>query len=128
MRLTKNFTLRELRCKDGTEVPEEYLANAQAICERAQVLRDLLGTPLEVRSGYRSPEHNRRVGGATWSKHLKAEALDLHSKQWSAAQLAELYGGLIRLGLVEGGGLGVYPRGDGGWIHIDLGGGRRWRG
>src|SRR4051812_21790333 len=33
-----------------------------------QALRDLIGKPMIVLSGYRSPEHNRRVGGASASK------------------------------------------------------------
>jgi uncharacterized protein YcbK (DUF882 family) len=37
---------------------------------QAPGLRDRLGKPLIVRSAYRSPEHNRAVGGATQSKHM----------------------------------------------------------
>ena len=40
-----------------------------------QALRDRLGKPLIVRSAYRSPEHNRAVGGATRSKHLRRRGL-----------------------------------------------------
>ena len=128
MKLSKNFSLSELKCKDGTEVPAQYIENARDICERAQVLRDLLGSPLYVTSGYRTPSHNAKVGGAKNSYHLRAEALDLRSSVWTAGQLADLYEGLVRLGVAIDGGLGVYPRDNGGWIHIDLGPKRRWRG
>lgn len=128
MNLTKNFTLEELACKDGTAVPEKYVMNAKLVCARAQVLRDLLGTSLTVLSGYRTKKHNARVGGADGSLHMTASALDLGSEKWNAVQLAALYEGLIRLGLVVDGGLGVYPREGGGWIHIDIGPARRWRG
>ena len=40
-------------------------------------MRDRLGKPLIGRSAYRSPEHNRAVGGATRSKHLDGAAFDM---------------------------------------------------
>ena len=36
-----------------------------------QELRERLGRPLKVTSGYRSPQHNQMVGGAARSMHLK---------------------------------------------------------
>jgi hypothetical protein len=42
-----------------------------------QTLRDLLGKPMIVLSGYRSPEYNRRVGGARASKHMEGTAFDI---------------------------------------------------
>ena len=45
--------------------------------DKLQALRDRLGKPLIVRSAYRSPEHNRAVGGATRSKHLDGAAFDI---------------------------------------------------
>ena len=45
--------------------------------DKLQALRDRLGKPLIVRSAYRSPEHNRAVGGATRSKHLGGAAFDI---------------------------------------------------
>ncbi len=45
--------------------------------EKLQVLRDQLGKPLIVRSAYRSPEHNRVVGGAKRSKHMEGAAFDI---------------------------------------------------
>lgn len=126
--LTTHFHVDELMCKDGTPVPPELLDNARAICQRAQVLRELLCRPLKVTSGYRPPHYNERIGGAKRSQHLTASALDLSCSRWSADELATQYEGLVRTGMVPDGGLGVYPRKWGGWIHIDLGRPRRWRG
>ena len=127
-RWTKNFSVDELACKDGTPVPYDLYENAQAICERAQKLRNLLGISLQVNSGYRTKSYNKKVGGAESSLHVEARALDLSCYGWTAEQLGTLYEGLIRLGVVPDGGLGIYPRSNGGWIHIDTGAKRRWRG
>lgn len=40
-------------------------------------VRALLGVPLQVNSGYRSPELNKAVGGAKDSAHTRGEAVDI---------------------------------------------------
>lgn len=40
-------------------------------------IRALLGVPLQVNSGYRSPELNKAVGGAKDSAHTRGEAVDI---------------------------------------------------
>jgi zinc D-Ala-D-Ala carboxypeptidase len=40
-------------------------------------LRVRVGKPLILRSAYRSPEHNRAVGGAKASKHMEGIAFDI---------------------------------------------------
>ncbi len=114
----------ELACKDGNPVPQEFYPNAEAICKRADKLRELLGVPLHVNSGYRTAAYNKHVGGKPHSEHLTASALDLRCHEWTPAQMADLYEGLIRLGIVPDGGIGRYDS----FIHIDIGKPRRWRG
>ena len=53
-----NFSPAEIACR-GTG---KLLVNDPAL-DKLQALRDRLGKPLIVRSAYRSPEHNRAVGG-----------------------------------------------------------------
>jgi hypothetical protein len=67
-----NFSPAEIACR-GTG---KLLINEPAL-DKLQALRDLLGKPLVVRSAYRSPEHNRAVGGATRSKHMDGAAFDI---------------------------------------------------
>ena len=50
MKLTKNFTLEEFACKDGTPVPKRFYDNCKELAGNLQVLRDSLGVPLEVLS------------------------------------------------------------------------------
>ena len=82
------------------------------------MLRDWLGKPLIVRSAYRSPEHNRAVGGATRSRHLDGAAFDIamanHDPVAFEAAVREV--GFL--------GFGFYPRP--GFIHVDLGLARQW--
>ena len=67
-----NFSPAEIACR-GTG---KLLVNDPAL-DKLQALRDRLGKPLIVRSAYRSPEHNRAVGGATRSKHMDGAAFDI---------------------------------------------------
>ena len=60
-----NFSPAEIACR-GTG----KLLVDDAALDALQALRTRLGKPLIIRSGYRSPEHNRAVGGAKASKHM----------------------------------------------------------
>ena len=78
--MTKNFTLAELT-KTNTglpnALPKHLEGNLRALAENVlQPARDALGA-IEVTSCYRSPEVNRRVGGASKSQHVQAQAADL---------------------------------------------------
>ncbi|MFQ6099084.1 MAG: YcbK family protein [Armatimonadota bacterium] len=42
-----------------------------------QKIRDAVGKPVMVASGYRTPERNRQVGGVPNSQHLLGRASDL---------------------------------------------------
>ena len=64
MKLTTNFSLHEFRCRDGSDVPEEYMDNVRELAENLQILRDRIGMPITVISGYRSPEYNKKIDGA----------------------------------------------------------------
>ena len=54
-----------------------HLLVKDAALDQLPALRERLGKPLIVRSAYRSPEHNRAVGGAKASKHLDGIAFDI---------------------------------------------------
>jgi len=123
MQLTKNFQLDEFRCHDGTPVPLQLIPNAQKLADNLQVLRDYLGEPVHVNSGYRTPPYNAKVGGKKKSKHLLAQAGDITVKSKTPKQLAAVIEKLIAQGKMQQGGLGIYP----GFIHYDVRGTRaRW--
>lgn len=124
MKLTKNFTLKEFDCKDGTEVPKDLIHNVQELANNLQVLRDYLGVPVSITgSGYRTPAHNKKVGGAKDSQHLKAKAADINAEGYTPKKLAAVIEKLIDEGKMKQGGIGVYP----GFVHYDIRGTKaRW--
>lgn len=123
MQLTKNFSLEEFRCKDGTPVPTEFYKNVQELAINLQVLRDHLDEPVHVNSGYRTPVYNAKVGGKKKSKHLEAKAGDITVKSKTPRQLGAIIEKLIAQGKMKQGGMGVYP----GFVHYDTRGTRaRW--
>lgn len=115
MQLTPNFNIVEFQCKDGSPVPLKYLGNVTKLAKNLQVLRDYLGEPIRLNSGYRSPVYNARIGGAKNSQHLLAKAADITVKSKSPKQLAVVIERLIAQGKMSQGGIGVYP----GFVHYD---------
>lgn len=100
----ENFTPAEIACK-GTG---KLLVNEDAM-DKLQALRDKIGKPFYINSGYRSPEHNRAVGGATHSKHMEGIAFDI---SLSNQDRQILYQEAMAHGF---NGIGQYPS----FMHID---------
>ncbi|SMG35469.1 YcbK family protein [Sphingobacterium psychroaquaticum] len=124
MQLTKNFTREEFDCKDGTQVPVQFLDNVRTLAINLQVLRDHIGEPVLITgSGYRTPAHNKAVGGAPLSQHLTASGGDINAKNYTPKKLAAVIEKLIAEGKMKQGGIGVYP----GFVHYDIRGTKaRW--
>ena len=88
MNLSQHFKLGELTKKKTRidNVPnEEQVENLRRLCRWLERLRkrwnDLYGEgndPVIINSGFRSPEVNKAVGGATLSNHLTGCAVDIH--------------------------------------------------
>ena len=97
MKLTKNFSLWEFKCRDGSNVPAEYMDNVVKLADNLQVLRDVVGKPIRVISGYRSPKYNRRIGGARKSQHMKAKAADIRISGMTPVEVKELIVSLIKM-------------------------------
>jgi len=78
LQVTKNFNMSEMEFYD--RVPANLLEKAKEVLANVQILRDALGAPISIMSGYRSPERNAEVGGATKSQHMEGNATDLQCK------------------------------------------------
>jgi hypothetical protein len=72
---TKNFKAQEFLspAKGRYGFIEPYLVH------HVQELRDGLGSPVIITSGYRSPRYNGGVGGVGLSRHMYGDAVDMES-------------------------------------------------
>ena len=124
MKLTKDFSLSEFACKDGTLVPEAYFQNVKELAENLQALRDYYGKAVRITgSGYRTPKHNKKVGGAEHSQHLTASAADINVEGEKPSDVYRTIENLIKEGKMKQGGLGLYEN----FVHYDIRGRRaRW--
>lgn len=123
MRLTKNFSKSEFDSKDGANMPDEVLYNIQKLANQLQYIRDYLNKSIKVNSGYRSPEHNKSIGGVKNSQHVLGKAADIVVKDLSTKTLYELIDDLIQKGEILQGGLGLYNN----FVHYDIRGTKaRW--
>ena len=83
MRLSRNFTLAEMVATSHPRLQDTprlaVVQNLQRLCVLVlQPLRDTLGAPVYINSGYRSERLNARVGGVLNSRHLQGKAADIH--------------------------------------------------
>ena len=86
MQLTEHFTLEEFtrsttasRLKIDNRVPGELMPNIQLTAIKLELVRQALGKPIVITSGYRCPALNARVGGVSTSAHTKGLAVDFKS-------------------------------------------------
>lgn len=122
MILTNNFNINEFRSKDGADFPLEVIENLKMLAVNLQELRDEIGVSLHINSGYRSPAHNKKVGGARRSSHLKGMAADLQNRTHTPQQLFEIIERLQKEGRMHDGGMKAYAT----FLHYDIGPKRRW--
>lgn len=85
MKIGKYFTKKEFEHSNtavakgiSNEMNAEQLENAKFIVAKiCDPLREWLGKPLKLNSGFRSLALNKAIGGSATSQHMKGEAVDL---------------------------------------------------
>ena len=87
--LSEHFLLGEFTRSNHPEVynipSHEAIANLKRLCEWLEVLREKASQPIIINSGYRSPQLNRKVGGASNSNHLTGCAADIRTSGYEQA-------------------------------------------
>ena len=106
--LTKHFKVKEFACKDGSPVIfiDEYLY------ETLEILRNKIGKPVIIASGYRTPEWNKKCNGAKYSYHMCGMAADIRVDGVTAKEIAKKLDEIVP----EGCGIIVYDN----WVHFDV--------
>lgn len=121
--ITKNFHYLEFASKDGAKLPKELEANLVELVQNLQVLREYVGKKITINSGYRSPEHNKKIGGVKESFHVRAMAADIVVEGHTPKQVKEIIQHLILTGRMKEGGIGLYDT----FVHYDVRGTKaRW--
>lgn len=72
-KISPHFKLGEFQSKDGAD----KVLYSEELLVKLEEARAYGGFTISVNSGYRSPAHNKKVGGATNSNHTKGMAADV---------------------------------------------------
>jgi len=81
---------------DNTPPADAQRALALLVAQVLDPLRQALGRPVRITSGYRAPAVNRAVSGSPTSQHMLGQAADIKVPGLSAEALATV---IVRLGL-----------------------------
>lgn len=91
----------------------------EGIAEKVKGIQSAFGGALTISSGYRDPKHNKKVGGAKNSAHMRKNAVDVKFNGGIPETLK-----LIKVASQMGiGGIGVYRPGS---VHLDTENRRAW--
>ena len=85
IKISENFSLHEFECRDGSHL----VKLDEELIDKLQKLRELIGKPITVNSGYRTTEYNKKIGGAPKSQHIEGKAADITVKGLTPLQVKE---------------------------------------
>ena len=109
--LSPHFKKSEFNQRQKPLELSEYTVHPELV-SRLEKLREAIGgKPIKVTSGYRSPDYNKRVGGAVKSQHLSGMAADIMVEGMSAKQIAEVAKGIFPY---------IQTYGDKPHLHVDV--------
>lgn len=123
IQLTPHFLLSELACTT-TQYKELNLAEAQKIMGRmyqlagfAERVREIIGKPLIINSGFRCVKLNNAVGGSLSSQHLYAEAIDIRVSGKTSNEVFQI----LAASDLKYDQLILEKAGNAQWVHVSIG-------
>ncbi len=123
IQLTPHFSIKEFKCHDGTDVPDNLLPYAHKLAQQLEIIRAVDNQWISILSGYRTVTYNKKVGGKTKSFHLPCMASDIVKPHVSVTTLYMQVLTLIAQRKIIDGGIGIYDS----FVHYDIRGYRaRW--
>lgn len=147
LHVTKHLRVADFVTHDGQENWPKYAAVSPRLLDKIELVvaeiarwhdRDSMTVRIDVKSGFRSPDHNRRIAHAARdSRHQYGDAADIAIDADADGRLTMADARLVALAVevVErkypelAGGLGIYSGTRTPYVHIDARGSRvRWRG
>lgn len=76
-KITEHFTIGEMACKCGCNIPNDVYENLKKLCIKLEELRKVIDKPIIIISQYRCDKRNRLIGGAPKSQHKYGKAVDI---------------------------------------------------
>jgi zinc D-Ala-D-Ala carboxypeptidase len=118
--VTPHFAAEEFRCPCcgvAPPVADTPAGSFQLLVSALETLRERVGVPIQVTSGYRCPKQNAKDGGKPHSQHMLGIAADITAEcGWRA-----LYEAALKIPAFAEGGIGVYPNpATHGFVHLDV--------
>lgn len=96
--VSKNFKVKEFRCKDGSD---KILIDVDFVQSKLQKIRDHFGTPITLNSAYRTEAYNKEVKGAKASYHMKGQAFDIVVKGHTPLEVAQYAQAIDVSGIIQ---------------------------
>ena len=128
VQITKNISLNELlasntaKSKGIDNTPNGVVLNnlIEAAHYLWQPVRDILGHPIRITSGYRSPKLNSAVGGAANSAHKFGNAIDFQCPGFGTTRqiITKLQAEFRKHGVKFDQLILEYPNSSGSWVHL----------
>ena len=106
-KVAEHFKLKEFACKNS-----EPIIISEKLCDILEDIRVHFGKPVTITSGYRTPEHNAKIGGAVKSRHMLGLAADIKIPGVKPSDVATY----ARTLMPTYGGIGTYST----FTHIDV--------
>lgn len=128
IKLSDSFYLSELLASqtaernsiDNTPTPVAFTHLVGSVDNLWQPVRELLGVPMLITSGYRGEKLNALVGGKPSSAHQHGYAIDFHAPKFGSTRdiVKHLAGELPKRGIKFDQLIIEYPNSPNSWVHL----------